>query len=390
MIQILKDLVTAMATLTNKVFEVIKKSRYKNARIGRIVTAHGIVNTPVFIPVATQATVKTLSPKELEEAGVEMVLSNTYYLFLRPGIEIIEKAGGLHRFMGWDKPIITDSGGYQVFSLADLRKISEEGVEFQSHIDGARHFFSPEKAIDFQVNLASDIMMCFDECTPYPCVKDYATRSMELTLRWARRCRKEYNNRFSSPNSRWLFGIIQGGMYKDLRTRSVEETIEIGFDGYAVGGLSVGEPQDLRNEILEFTTPLLPEERPRYLMGVGEPKELWEAVEKGIDMFDCAMPTRNARNGQVFTSGGKVVIKNAQYKDDFGPLDPECECYTCRHFSRAYLCHLFRAGEILALRLNTLHNIHYMVKLFKEIRQAVKDDCYEKAKKEFLRKWHSE
>lgn len=373
-----------------KSFEVLKKSKNKDARTGRIVTAHGMVNTPVFIPVGTQATVKTLSPKELEEAGVELVLSNAYYLFLRPGVEIIEKAGGLHKFMGWNKPIISDSGGYQVFSLADLRKISEEGVEFQSHIDGARHFLSPEKIIEIQISLASDIIMCFDECTPYPCEKDYARQSMELTLKWARRCKEEFEDLCSSPNSQWLFGIIQGGMHKDLRKRSAEETIEIGFEGYAIGGLSVGEPQDLRNEILEFTTPLLPEDKPRYLMGIGEPQELWEAVEKGIDMFDCAMPTRNARNGQVFTSRGKVVIKNAQYKEDFGPLDAECECYTCRHFSRAYLCHLFRAGEILALRLNTLHNIHYMVKLFKQIRQAIEEDRYEEAKREFLRKWHNE
>jgi len=373
-----------------RTFEVLKKSKANNARIGRIVTAHGVVNTPVFIPVGTQATVKTLSPKELEEAGVELVLSNSYYLFLRPGVEIIEKAGGLHKFMGWNRPIISDSGGYQVFSLADLRKISEEGVEFQSHIDGARHFLSPEKIIEIQISLASDIIMCFDECTSYPCGRDYAQRSMELTLKWARRCKEKFNDRRSSPNSQWLFGIIQGGMHKDLRKRSAEETIEIGFEGYAIGGLSVGEPQDLRDEIVEFTTPLLPEDKPRYLMGVGEPQELWEAVEKGIDMFDCSMPTRNARNGQVFTSRGKVVIKNAQYKEDFGPLDPECECYTCRHFSRAYLCHLFRAGEILALRLNTLHNIHYMVKLFKEIRRAIKQDRYEEAKREFLRKWHND
>jgi len=371
-------------------FEVLKKCKNRDARVGRIVTAHGIVNTPVFIPVGTQGTVKTLSPKELEEAGVEMVLSNTYYLFLRPGVEIIEKAGGLHKFMGWDRPIISDSGGYQVFSLADLRKITQEGVEFQSHIDGARHFLSPEKIIEIQVSLGCDIIMCFDECTPYPCERDYAQQSMELTLEWARRCKKKLDERCSSPNRQWLFGIIQGGMHEDLRKRSAEETIEIGFEGYAIGGLSVGEPQDLRDEILEFTTPLLPEDKPRYLMGVGQPEELWEAVEKGIDMFDCAMPTRNARNGQVLTSTGRVVIKNAQYKEDFGPLDPECQCYTCRHFSRAYLCHIFRAGEILALRLNTLHNIHYMVKLFQQIRQAIEEDHYEEAKREFLRKWHNE
>jgi len=373
-----------------KNFEILKKSKHNNARTGRIVTSHGIVNTPVFIPVGTQATVKTLSPKELEEAGVEMVLSNTYYLFLRPGVETIEKAGGLHRFMVWNRPIITDSGGYQVFSLADLRKISEEGVEFQSHIDGTRHFLSPERIIGFQINLGSDIMMCFDECTPYPCEKDYAQQSMELTLKWARRCKREFNNRSAPRNSQQLFGIIQGGMHKDLRERSAAETKDIGFEGYAIGGLSVGEPQDLRSEILELTAPFLPEDKPRYLMGVGDPQELWEAVEKGIDMFDCAMPTRNARNGTVFTSQGKVVIKNAQYKEDFGPLDSECECYTCRHFSRAYLCHLFRAGEILALRLNTLHNIHFMVKLFGKIREAIEQDRYGEAKKQFFRSWHSE
>ncbi len=371
-------------------FEVLKKCKNNNARTGRIVTAHGIVNTPVFIPVGTQGTVKTLSPRELEEARVEMILSNTYYLFLRPGVEVIEKAGGLHKFMGWDRPIISDSGGYQVFSLADLRKITQEGVEFQSHIDGARHFLSPERIIDIQVSLGSDIIMCFDECTPYPCERDYAQQSMELTLEWARRCKKEFDEQTSSPNPQCLFGIVQGGMHKDLRKRSAEESMRIEFEGYAIGGLSVGEPQDLRNEVLEFTTPLLPEDRPRYLMGIGQPQEIWEAVEKGIDMFDCAMPTRNARNGQVLTSTGKVVIKNAQYKEDFGPLDPECQCYTCRHFSRAYLCHLFRAGEILALRLNTLHNTHFMVKLFKQIRQAIEKDRYEEAKREFLRKWHNE
>jgi len=369
-------------------FEVLKKS--KRARLGRIVTPHGTITTPVFIPVGTQGTVKTLSPKELEEAGVEIVLSNTYYLFLRPGVEIIEKAGGIHKFMGWNRPIISDSGGYQVFSLADRRKISKEGVEFQSHIDGAKHFFSPEKIIEIQISLASDIITCFDECIPYPCGKDYARQSMELTLEWARRCKKEFSNHHSSPDAQWLFGIIQGGMHKDLRKISSEETIEIGFAGYAIGGLSVGEPQDLRDEILDYTTPFLPEDKPRYLMGVGEPQELWEAVEKGVDMFDCAMPTRNARNGQVFTSRGKVIIKNAQYKDDFRPLDPECECYTCRHFSRAYLCHLFRAGEILALRLNTLHNMHFMVKLFQQIRLAIEEDSYQKAKRDFLRKWHNE
>jgi len=369
-------------------FEILKRS--KKARLGRIVTPHGTITTPVFIPVGTQGTVKTLSPKELEEAGVEIVLGNTYYLFLRPGVEIIEKAGGIHKFMGWRRPIISDSGGYQVFSLADRRKISKEGVEFQSHIDGAKHFFSPEKIIEIQISLASDIITCFDECIPYPCGKDYARQSMELTLEWARRCKKEFNNHHASPDSQWLFGIVQGGMHKDLRKRSSEQTTEIGFAGYAIGGLSVGEPQDLRDEILDYTTLFLPEDKPRYLMGVGEPQELWEAVEKGVDMFDCAMPTRNARNGQVFTSRGKVVIKNARYKDDFGPLDPECECYTCRHFSRAYLCHLFRAGEILALRLNTLHNIHFMVKLFQQIREAIEKDHYQKAKRDFLEKWHSE
>lgn len=366
-------------------FKIIKKSKENSARLGEIQTSHGVFYTPVFMPVGTQGTVKTLSPEDLKNAGVEIILNNAYYMFLRPGDEIIKKAGGLHKFMSWDRPVLTDSGGYQVFSLADLRKISKDGVEFQSHIDGARHFFTPERVMDIQHNLGADITMCFDECTPYPCEKDYARRSMELSLSWADKCKEQFKKNNSNEQS--LFGIIHGGMHKDLRGESLDKMIAIGFDGYAIGGLSVGEPYDLRTEILDYIMPLMPEDKPRYLMGAGTPEELWEYIEKGVDMFDCSMPTRNARNGQVFTSQGKVVIKNAIYKDDFGPLDPECDCYTCRNFSRSYLCHLFRAGEILSLRLNTLHNIHFMVKSISKIRESIKKDVYKKTKEEFLQKY---
>ncbi|MCK5533479.1 tRNA guanosine(34) transglycosylase Tgt [bacterium] len=370
-------------------FKILKKSNKNKARTGQISTLHGIINTPVFMPVGTQATVKTIAPCELKEIGVEIVLANTYYLLLRPGDRLIRQAGGLQRFMSWNRPVLTDSGGYQVFSLSDARKIKEEGVKFRSHIDGKSCFLSPEIAIQVQNNLGADIIMAFDECSPYPCEYNEAKLSMERTLRWAKRCKDQFNreaNSFLNPECS-LFGIIQGGVYQDLREISARETINITFDGYALGGLSVGEPKNLMYEVLNSTLPLLPEKKPRYLMGIGTPEDLWDCVELGIDMFDCVMPTKNARNGQLFTSLGKVNIKNAQYKNDFSPPDPECQCYTCSNFTKAYLSHLFRAGEILALRLNTLHNLSFMVKLMAKIRKAIEEDNFQQARKEFLKKY---
>ncbi len=366
-------------------FELIKKSKQNNARLGKIYTSHGEINTPVFMPVGTQGTVKTLTPEELKGIGVEIILGNVYHLYLRPGDELIKEAGGLHKFMNWQGPILTDSGGYQVFSLAELRKITEEHVEFKSHIDGSSQFLDPEKVIQIQTNLGSDIMMSFDECIPYPCEYDYARQAMERTLRWSGRCKQAYINK--NIEEQLLFGITQGGTYKDLRKKSIEGTIEIGFDGYAIGGLSVGEPKDLMFEILNDTMTIFPEDKPRYLMGIGTPVDLWECIELGVDMFDCVMPTRNARNGQVFTSRGKLVIKNAKHKRDFRPLDLECDCYTCRNYTRAYLQHLFNAKEILALKLNTLHNLHFMIQLIFKIRRAIQEDKFLEEKKKFLDKY---
>ncbi len=371
-------------------FKLIKKSSQNNARLGKIYTAHGEINTPVFMPVGTQATVKTLTPEELDSIGVEVILGNVYHLYLRPGDSLIKEAGGLHKFMHWEKPILTDSGGYQIFSLSELRKITEEGAEFKSHIDGSSQFLTPEKVIGIQRNLGSDIIMVFDECIPYPCAYDYAVQSMERTVRWAKRAKQEFiNHQISNVNKQLLFGITQGGMYKDLRRQSAEKTIEIDFDGYALGGLSVGEPKDLMFEVLDDSLSIFPIDKPRYLMGVGTPEDLWQSVELGIDMFDCVMPTRNARNGQAFTTYGKVVIKNAQYKKDFRPLDLECDCYTCRNYNRAYLQHLFQSGEILALKLNTLHNLYFMVKSIFNIRNAILEDKFGEEKKKFLAKYHS-
>ncbi|MBE9547314.1 MAG: tRNA guanosine(34) transglycosylase Tgt [Proteobacteria bacterium] len=357
-------------------FNLLKKDKSSNARLGKIFTQRGEVNTPVFMPTGTQATVKALVPERVRELGAEIILSNTYHLYLRPGHEIIRNIGGLHKFMNWDHPILTDSGGFQVYSLGALRKITEEGVMFQSHIDGSKHFISPEIAIEIQEALGSDIMMCFDECTPYPADFDYAKKSLDMTIRWARRCRSAKKN-----SNQALFGIVQGGVYTDLRKRGVEEITGIGFDGYALGGLSVGEPKEAMREIVEGTTPLLPEDKPRYLMGVGTPEDIVECVGYGIDMFDCVMPTRNARNGMLFTNEGKVVIKNARYRNDDSPLDSLCDCYTCKNYSRAYLRHLFVAKEILANVLNTIHNVRYYVNLMERIREAIKSDNYEAFKK---------
>jgi queuine tRNA-ribosyltransferase len=363
-------------------FSLLKKDKKSSARLGKLTTSHGEVNTPVFMPVGTQATVKTLSPQDLMDLGAEIILSNTYHLFLRPGHELIREFGGLHRFMGWDRPILTDSGGFQVFSLAELRKVSDDGVTFQSHLDGgAKHFITPEDAVAIQEVLGADIIMAFDECIPFPATKDYAQESLERTLRWAKRCREAQKD-----TGQALFGIVQGGMYPDLRKFSSKALVEIGFDGYALGGLSVGETKPMMYEMIESSVPFLPEDRPRYLMGVGTPEDLVEGVERGIDMFDCVMPTRNARNGTFFTTFGKLVIKNSRYERDKVPIDPACGCYTCRNFSRAYLRHLFNAGEVLALRLGTIHNLFFYLTLMRKIRQSLEEGRFREFKKEFLAK----
>ncbi|MBN2796687.1 MAG: tRNA guanosine(34) transglycosylase Tgt [Clostridia bacterium] len=367
-------------------YELIKECKQSGARLGRLHTPHGVINTPIFMPVGTAATVKAMTPEELKEMDAEIILSNTYHLFLRPGHELIEKAGGLHKFMNWDRPILTDSGGFQVFSLGDLRKITEEGVEFRSHIDGSKQFLSPEKATEVQNALGSDIMMAFDECAPYPADYDYVKNSLERTTRWAKRCKDAHKN----PDTQALFGIVQGGMYKDLREQSVRELLELDFPGYSVGGLSVGEPKDLMNEVLEYTVPLLPKDKPRYLMGVGSPDALIDGVIRGIDMFDCVLPTRIARNGQCMTSQGKVVIKHAKYREDFTPLDPECDCYTCKNYTKAYLRHLYKANEILSARLLSTHNLHFLISLMKDVRQAIMDDRLLDFREEFFKKYYGD
>ena len=347
-------------------FEVI--ARCGNARRGRLTLAHGSVETPVFMPVGTYGTVKAMAPNELESLGAQIVLGNTFHLWLRPGIEVIKAHAGLHRFMGWTRPVLTDSGGFQVFSLGPLRKVREEGVAFASPVDGDRLLLTPEISIEIQRAFDADVAMVFDECTPYPASRDETAQSMALSLRWARRCKTA-----NAGNVNALFGIVQGGMFEDLREASLAGLIDIGFDGYAIGGLSVGEPKDEMRRIEAFIAPRLPEDRPRYLMGVGTPEDIVEAVENGIDMFDCVLPTRNARNGWIFTRYGDVKIRNARHRADTGPLDPGCGCYACRNFSRAYLHHLQRANEILGARLATIHNLHYYLTLLAELRQAVSD-----------------
>ena len=365
-------------------YELIKECKQTGARLGRLHTPRGIINTPIFMPVGTAATVKAMTPEELKDMDAEIILSNTYHLYLRPGHELIERAGGLHKFMNWDRPILTDSGGFQVFSLGDLRKITEEGVEFRSHIDGSKHFLSPEKATEIQNALGSDIMMAFDECAPYPADHDYVKKSMERTTRWAKRCKDAHKN----PDTQALFGIVQGGMYRDLREQSVKELLELDFPGYSIGGLSVGEPKDLMNEVLDYTIPLLPKDKPRYLMGVGSPDALIDGVIRGVDMFDCVLPTRIARNGTLMTSQGKVAIKNAKYYDDFTPLDPECDCYTCKNYTKAYLRHLYKANEMLSARLLTTHNLYFLINLMKDVRQAIMDDRLLDFKEEFFARYY--
>ncbi|MCF8039777.1 MAG: tRNA guanosine(34) transglycosylase Tgt [Desulfohalobiaceae bacterium] len=340
------------------------------ARRGELTTARGTIQTPVFMPVGTQGCVKSLSPQDLEELGAEIILGNTYHLFLRPGDELIAGQGGLHRFSGWQRPILTDSGGYQVFSLAALRRVTGSGVEFRSHLNGSRHFFSPEKVVAIQKNLGSDIMMVLDECVPPGAGYEYTEKSTTLTTAWARACREAYPR---GSGDQLLFGIVQGGFFPELRSRSAAEICELPFDGFAVGGLSVGEPKQEMQRILTHTAPLLPADKPRYLMGVGSPLDILDGIALGIDMFDCVLPTRNARNGTLFTSRGRMNIKKAQYADDPSPLDPDCSCYACRNFSRAYLRHLYVAREILSYRLNTIHNLTYYMKLITGARQAIEE-----------------
>ena len=351
-------------------FEIIKKDHLSQARLGRVETNHGSFNTPAFLPVGTQGTVKSLTPEELLEIGVEAILGNTYHLSLRPGHETIGRLGGLHHFIHWEKPILTDSGGFQIFSLGSLRKISEEGVTFQSHLDGSSHFLSPEKVLEIQRILGSDIAMVLDECIPYPSSYQYVKASTERTSHWARRCLQV--KRETDPA---LFAIVQGGVYRDLREKSAQTLVEMNFQGYAIGGLSVGESKSIMLDVLEWTIPFLPGNTPRYLMGVGAPEDILNAVMLGVDFFDCVLPTRNARNGTLFTSAGKISIKQAQYAEDGRPLDETCTCYTCRHYSRAYLRHLYLSKEILSSRLNTIHNLFYYVNLLRKIREAIREGC---------------
>lgn len=364
-------------------FTLEKKSSQCKARTGTIETNHGVIKTPVFMPVGTRATVKAMNNDELKSIGSQIILSNTYHLYLKPGQEIIRKADGLHKFMNWDRPILTDSGGFQVFSLSKTRKITEEGVQFRSHIDGSKHFISPEKSMEIQNDLGSDIMMAFDECVPYPASYEYTEDSMKRTLRWLKRC-KDYHKNTDKQN---LFGIIQGGMYKDLREYSAKNTIDFDLPGYAIGGLSVGEPRDLMIDLLDFTTNFMPENKPRYLMGVGTPDYLFEAVEHGVDMCDCVLPTRIARNGTALTSKGKLVVKNAKYKDDFSPLDENCDCYACKNHTRAYIRHLLNVDEILGARLLSIHNLRFLIKLMENIRKSIEEDRYLEFKDEFYRNY---
>ncbi len=357
------------------------------ARRGELVTAHGSIQTPVFMPVGTQGCVKSLSPHDLEDIGINTILGNTYHLYLRPGDELIARLGGIHRFSSWNRPILTDSGGYQIFSLSSLRQISTKGVEFQSHIDGSKHFLTPEKVIQIQRNLGSDIMMVFDECLPYQDDYTYTQKSIKITTDWAKRCREAYPKDFGKQ---LLFGIVQGGFFNDLRKQSAEEICSIPFEGFAIGGLSVGEPKEKMHKILNLTAPLLPKEKPRYLMGVGTPLDILEGISNGIDMFDCVLPTRNARNGTLFTSIGKVNIKKALYKDNNAPLDPNCNCYTCKHFSRAYLRHLYTAKELLAYRLNSIHNLAFYSNLLQEARKSIEEKRFESLKRKYLHNYQQQ
>jgi len=362
-------------------FTLVTKSETVKARAGHLELLHGTVNTPIFMPVGTLGTVKALSPEELKDAGAQIILGNTYHLYLRPGTGVIDLFSGLHRFMNWDKPILTDSGGFQVFSLAKLTKITEEGANFQSHIDGSRHLLTPEKSIEVQSSLDSDILMCLDQCIPYPAEEKQAKEALELTTRWALRCKKTWKEKTGRKNM--LFGIVQGGMYENLRRQSADQLAEMDFPGYALGGLSVGEPKEMMYDVAEYALPLLPDDKPKYIMGVGTPEDLVELTARGADMFDCVMPSRNARNAQLFTPYGTLNITNARFRNDTGPVDRRCGCYTCRNYSRAYLRHLYMSRELLSYRLNTIHNIHYYLNLMKEMREAVCAGTFENFRKKF-------
>ncbi len=364
-------------------YEHIKTCKQTGARLGIVHTPHGSFETPAFMPVGTQATVKTMSPEELKAMGAGIILSNTYHLWLRPGHDIVKEAGGLHKFMNWDRPILTDSGGFQVFSLSKFRDIKEEGVHFRNHINGDKLFLSPEKAMEIQNDLGADIMMAFDECPPFPATHEYMKASVERTSRWAERCLESHGR----PNDQGLFGIVQGGEFKDLREQSARDLVSMDFPGYAIGGLSVGEPKDIMNKALEFTTPLLPADKPRYLMGVGSPDSLIDGAIRGIDMFDCVLPTRIARNGTLMTSEGRLVVKNAKFERDFGPLDPNCDCYACKNYSRAYIRHLIRAGETFGIRLTSYHNLHFLLNLMEQIRQAIREDRLGDFREEFFEQY---
>jgi queuine tRNA-ribosyltransferase len=361
------------------------------ARAGIIGTDHGEIETPIFMPVGTQGSVKAIEPRELEEVGAQIILGNTYHLYLRPGTPILEEAGGLHKFISWNKPILTDSGGYQVYSLTDLRTIKEEGVTFKSHLDGSTHFFSPESVILIERQIGADIAMVLDECTPYPCEREYAFASNELTVRWAERCREAFvANPSLYGHSQALFAIVQGSTYPDIREVSARKLVQLDFDGYAIGGLAVGEPIEEMYRITEVCESLLPASKPRYLMGVGTPQNLLESVERGIDMFDCVMPTRNGRNSMLFTRDGTLNIRNAVFKNDFGPVDESCACYTCRTFTRAYLRHLFQVKEILALQLATIHNLAFYLWLMKEARKHIVAREYRSWKSQMLARLHKD
>ncbi|MCI6269592.1 MAG: tRNA guanosine(34) transglycosylase Tgt [Clostridiales bacterium] len=363
-------------------FDLVKKDAKTHARRGVVHTPHGDIQTPIFMPVGTQATVKAMTERELKEIGAQIILSNTYHLHIRPGEELIREAGGLHQFMSWDRPILTDSGGFQVFSLASLRKIKEEGVHFRSHLDGSKMFIGPETSMDIQQALGSDIAMAFDVCSPYPCDHRTAMEAMHRTHRWAERCKAHHTREDQA-----VFGIVQGAFYEDLRIESAKTLADMDFPGYGIGGLSVGEPKPVMYGMLEAIMPYMPEHKPRYLMGVGSPDCLVEGVYRGVDMFDCVLATRVARNGTCFTDSGRLVIRNAQYAHDFGPIEEGCDCYACRNYSRAYIRHLLKAGEITGGRLATIHNLRYLLRLMERIRQAIEEDRFEEFRRDFFNKY---
>ena len=364
-------------------YQLLHKDKNTKARYGTITTNYGTYETPIFMPVGTQATVKTLDVRDIKKINAGIILSNTYHLWLRPGEDIVNKAGGLHKFMNYDGPILTDSGGFQVFSLAKPKDISEEGVTFKSHLNGDKLLLTPEKSIAIQNKLDSDIAMSFDECAPYPSTYEYMKNSVERTIRWAKRGKAVHNNENQS-----LFGIVQGGEFEDLREYSAKETVKIGFDGYSIGGTSVGEDKPTMYKMIDYAIKYLPEDKPRYLMGVGEPTDILEGVERGVDMFDCVLPTRLARHGHAFTRTGKINIKNAKYKEDFTPVDPECDCECCKHYTKAYIRHLIVANETLGQRLLSIHNLRFLIKLTEEIREAIKEDNFDNYKKDFIDKYN--